>query len=289
MAKLIHLEKLDVWNNEVRDISSLRELINLKSLSLSDNEIEEIEALSVLMNLQCLSIAGNSVQHIGPILNLHFLEYLSLANNKIEVFSEVEFNCFPYLKQLFLFNNPIKDIPKEHLGANAFENCISKILEIYQPIKVFISYSREDIESKNELLGHLSSLRRLNKITIWEDGQILAGQNWEPEIYERLHNANLVLCLISKNFINSDFCYSQELKKAIEAHNERSKVVIPIIIKPCYWEKLYFAKIQSIPKKPVSVYDNKDAGWTEVVKKIDESVVYAKKIRYGSARSIKRH
>ena len=277
LQNLTQVEDLDLWKNRISVISPLKNLIKLKTLSIADNSVTNIEDLKNLQNLQKLSIAENKVKNIDPILGLPFLEYLSLAGNEIECFTEGEFNSFPNLKKIYLFNNPIDNLPKENLGKDPFDNCIEGLLKMFDPAKIFISYSHKDKEYKDELLSHMASLRRMYKVKIWEDGQILAGQNWEPEIFEKLDEASLVLCLISKDFIDSEFCYSRELEKAIKAHNAKTKVVIPVIIKPCYWEKLNFAKIQCIPQRPVSIYENRDIGWTEVVKKIDESLNYVKK------------
>jgi len=140
------------------------------------------------------------------------------------------------------------------------------------PVKIFISYSHNDSDYKIELLKHLSPLVRLEEIKIWEDGRLIPGQNWETEIMEKLNDADIVLCLMSSDFINSDFCYSIELANALEAHSRDEKILIPVIIRACYWKKLPIAKIQGIPEIAISSQQNSDEGWKEVVMGIDKSI-----------------
>jgi len=164
---------------------------------------------------------------------------------------------------------------------------ISELLESIEPgekyrlnpIKVFISYSHKDSKYKLELLNHLSPLIRLEEVTVWEDGEIIPGQEWENKIMTKLQESDIILCLISSDFIASDFCYSIELEDALNAHIRNERVLIPVFIRACYWKKLPIAKIQGIPKIPISSQENSDEGWEEVVMGIDKSIELMKKIR----------
>ncbi len=130
-------------------------------------------------------------------------------------------------------------------------------------IKVFIAYSGLDQTFKDELVKNLMPLVRLNKIYLLGDGYILPGYKWENEIVKQLSNADIVICLISSDFIISDFAYSQELQLALMRHEKGEKIVVPVLIKPCAWDNLPIAKIQSLPRSWIeSVHDDK-AWWTE--------------------------
>ena len=80
-------------------------------------------------------------------------------------------------------------------------------------IKVFISYAHEDLELHEKLRRHLRPLERSGKMTIWRDQEIPAGANWEETINTHLDEADIILLLISSDFINSDYCWSKEVKK----------------------------------------------------------------------------
>jgi len=145
------------------------------------------------------------------------------------------------------------------------------------PLKGFISYSRDDIKMRRNFTKHLSSLENMGQLFSWHDGEILAGQEWEPEITRNLETADVILLLVSSSFIASKYCYGIELTKALERHKSHEAIVIPIIIKDCLWESLAFAKLQCLPlkdgrPKSIATWPNKDTAWTEVVKGIKNTI-----------------
>ncbi|MEO1259271.1 MAG: COR domain-containing protein [Bacteroidota bacterium] len=154
---------------------------------------------------------------------------------------------------------------------------------------IFISYARKDEKYKNELSKSLSTLVRLKKATLWDDSWIDGGADWEKEIFENLEKADIVLCLISADFIASEFCHEKELKAALKAHSENRKVVIPIRIRECLWDDLPISKLEGLPGKWMKKIRD-DAAWTEiasgvekVIKKTqsDKSADFPEKIKMG--------
>ena len=137
-----------------------------------------------------------------------------------------------------------------------------------QPIQIFVSYSHADEAYKDELLKHLSLLRRQGKVAPWTDRDIVAGEEWESSIFDRLDGAGLVVLLVSADFLASDFCYDREMKRAIERHERGETIVVPVILRPCDWHSAPFAKLQGLPKdaKPISSWDDDDEAWLDVVK-----------------------
>ena len=83
------------------------------------------------------------------------------------------------------------------------------------PFSVFISYSHRDRALREELETHLSNLRRQNVIASWYDGDISPGTEWKAKILEHLNTDQIILLLISADFMASDFCYGVEMKQAI--------------------------------------------------------------------------
>ncbi len=134
-------------------------------------------------------------------------------------------------------------------------------------ISIFISYSHRDDEWRQELDIHLSSLRRQGVISVWHDRWILAGKEWAREINHNLNDADLILLLISPDFINSDYCYDIEMKRAVERHDAGEAVVIPIILRSCDWKDAPFGKLQALPRdaKPIKSAADRDEAFTEVV------------------------
>src|SRR5579864_9611059 len=99
-------------------------------------------------------------------------------------------------------------------------------------VEVFYSYAHEDEDLCNQLMAHLSTLRRQGFISEWYDRHILAGTDWAQEIDEHLDSASLILLLISASFIASDYCYGIEMQRALERHYAGRAQVIPIILRP---------------------------------------------------------
>jgi len=133
-------------------------------------------------------------------------------------------------------------------------------------IPIFISYAHEDEKLRIALGKHLSVLEREGLVTAWHDRMIRPGQEWKGEIDSSLDNAGVILLLVSSDFINSDYCYDIELKRALEHHENRSSIVIPVILRPVVWHKTLFSKLQALPKdgNPVTEYQNQDSAFVEI-------------------------
>ena len=142
----------------------------------------------------------------------------------------------------------------------------------HAPVKVFVSYSHKDKVYKEKLITTLAYLERMEEIELWQDGRIMAGKEWKKEIFEKLAAADIVVCLVSSNFIASDFCFSVELKEAMEAHEKGEKIIVPIQIKRSGWKKLDLGKIQGVPEKPISAYSPRDDGWAKVFAHMEAAV-----------------
>jgi hypothetical protein len=139
-----------------------------------------------------------------------------------------------------------------------------------ESIRLFYSYSHKDETLREKLETHLSLLRKEGYIHDWHDRKIGAGQEWKNSIDGNLEAAKIILLLVSSDFIASDYCYGIEMKRALENHRVGEAQVIPIILRPCDWDKAPFAKLQALPKdaKPVMKWSNRDEAWTDVARGI---------------------
>jgi hypothetical protein len=142
-------------------------------------------------------------------------------------------------------------------------------------IQVFCSYSHKDKALLEELRAHLSPLERAEVIEVWTDGLIEAGQEWEEEIYAKLEAADVVLLLVSAYFVASDFCYSKELKRALDRARQEQTRVIPIRVRPVALGGTPLEGIQALPPeaKPITSYGDPHEGWAEVSEHLREIVV----------------
>jgi hypothetical protein len=145
---------------------------------------------------------------------------------------------------------------------------------LIEPIEVFYSYSHKDEDLRNELNKHLTILRRQGVIREWHDRQITAGTEWAGQIDEHLNSADIILLLISADFLFSDYCYDIELKRALERHEAGEACVIPVILRPVDWKGAPFGKLQALPKdaKAVTKWPDRDEGFADVAAGIRKAV-----------------
>lgn len=141
-------------------------------------------------------------------------------------------------------------------------------------VSVFFSYSHKDEILRDELAAHLSLLERTGVIQSWHDRRIGAGEDWKNSIDKNLERADIILLLVSSDFIASDYCYEIEMKRSIERHDAGKCVVIPVILRKCKWDIAPFARYLALPRdgKPVTSWPNRDEAWTEVVTGIQRAV-----------------
>jgi TIR domain len=141
-------------------------------------------------------------------------------------------------------------------------------------IEVFISYAHEDQAFLKELEKHLANLRRQDIIASWYDGDITPGTEWESQIMQRLNSAQIILLLVSADFINSEFCYSLEMKQALARQDADQARVIPIILRSVDWTGAPFAKLQALPTgaKPVTRWPTHDDAFLDVVLGIRKAI-----------------
>jgi hypothetical protein len=135
------------------------------------------------------------------------------------------------------------------------------------PVKLFFSYSHKDEDLRDELVKHLSILKRQGVLEAWHDRAIDAGSEWKTEIDDHLNQAHLILLLISSDFLASDYCYAIEMLRAMERHESKEAVVIPVILRSCEWKGAPFGKLQGLPKdmKPVRDWADRDQAFTNIV------------------------
>ncbi|SRR5712692_2694539 len=143
-----------------------------------------------------------------------------------------------------------------------------------QEIKLFYCYAREDKPLRDELEKHLSWLKRRYQLTNWHDREILPGEEWEKAIDTHLNSAHLILLLISPDFMASDYCYGKELQRALERHKAGTCRVVPILLRPTFWEDAPFSGLQLLPAnaKPVTSWRDRDEAFQDVVTEINRTI-----------------
>lgn len=135
-----------------------------------------------------------------------------------------------------------------------------------EPSRVFVSYSHMDEDDRVRLDVHLAPLVRERIIDLWCNRMIPPGADWERGIEDELANADIVILLVTADFVKSVYCFEKELTAALRRHQEQGVRIVPVIVKPVDFRNLPFGRFQALPRdlRPISTWDNVDAAWLEV-------------------------
>ncbi|HEU5374690.1 MAG TPA: tetratricopeptide repeat protein [Ktedonobacteraceae bacterium] len=143
-----------------------------------------------------------------------------------------------------------------------------------QKIKVFYCYARKDQELREILESHLADLKRYYNLETWFDRQIMPGEHWEQTIEHHLTLADLILLLLSPDFLASDYGYNIELQKAFIRHTQGEVKIVPIVLRPILWRSNPFHTIQMLPTNaiPVTSWQRQDDALFDIVLGIEQVV-----------------
>ncbi|MDQ2887025.1 MAG: toll/interleukin-1 receptor domain-containing protein [Chloroflexota bacterium] len=146
--------------------------------------------------------------------------------------------------------------------------------ESSDPIEIFYAYSHKDEKLRDSLEIHLNILSKESLIIHWCDRQIRAGKDWKQEIASHLNTAQIILLLISPDFLASEFCYSTEMQGALERQQCGDALVIPIILRPTHWEDTPIRTLKALPRdaKPITTWHNRDEAFYEVAEDIQNAI-----------------
>ncbi len=139
-----------------------------------------------------------------------------------------------------------------------------------QPANIFISYAHKDEEYKDKLYNHLSGLRNSGFINDWNDRQILPGQEWDDQIKGNLEAADIIIFLVSSDFMASNYINDNEIANSMQRHANGEVLIVPVVIRPCDLPSLSISKFQALPKnaQPISTWPNEDEAFLDVVNQL---------------------
>ncbi len=134
------------------------------------------------------------------------------------------------------------------------------------PVSVFYSYSHRDEKLRLKLENALASLRISHLIRDWHDRMIPAGSDWARMISLHLEMAQIVLLLLSEDFVASQYCYEVEARRALERHQSGDAAVVPVLLRPVNLRPLPISKLQGLPTpfRAVTTWSNRDAAFENI-------------------------
>ena len=138
-----------------------------------------------------------------------------------------------------------------------------------EPLKVFITYSHKDTDDREELRRRLAVMEQQGIITLWDDNEILPGDEWYKDISNNLTDSDILLYLVSAWSLASKNC-NKELGDALGSEIR----VIPIILESCDWQNHQLSDIQALPDKgkPINEWTHKSKAWQNVVDGVRKAV-----------------
>ena len=143
------------------------------------------------------------------------------------------------------------------------------------PINFFYIYAREDTDLLEHLRKHLRPLTNQGLVVESYDRLISAGADWSSYLSQKLDSAQFILLLVTANFLASDYCYSIEMKRALERHEAGECIVIPVILRPVDWFGTPIGKLQALPTsgKPVTTWTDIDEAFSDIAQNIRHIVL----------------
>jgi hypothetical protein len=115
-----------------------------------------------------------------------------------------------------------------------------------------LSYAHTDRArlDRSELIVFLSGLARDQKWEFWWDEK-MAYPRFDEEIRDRFEKADVILCLISQPFLNSDYIRTVESKTVQQRLKQEEVLVVPILLTPSRWaeEQKWLTKLHHFPKQ----------------------------------------
>ena len=132
------------------------------------------------------------------------------------------------------------------------------------PLRLFLNYAHGDAKHLDELRKGLKVMERNGLLRAWYDGELIAGEPWEPRLLQELNEADVIVCQLRRDFLASDFIMLTEVATAFQRKESGDAELIAYVLKPCLWKQARFKEFQLIPKGAKPMGRNNDKFWLEV-------------------------
>lgn len=137
-------------------------------------------------------------------------------------------------------------------------------------LNLFYSYAPEDEKMSQELKKHLVMLTSSRGGPVQELYANKVSAGLSNDATALLEQAQVILLLISSDFMATDDLYNKQLKRAFELQEAGKARIVPILLRPTELGKNRLTEVVILPrdKPPISEWKSKDAAYTETVKEI---------------------
>lgn len=124
------------------------------------------------------------------------------------------------------------------------------------PKRIVVIFASQDRGAYQALIKQLSNLKRQQLIETWSEEELRSGQLIEPQLSDNLREADIILILISPDYVASDEKYEQ-LLSAIALHERKGTHLVPILVRPTEQKNAPYAQFQMLPRDQTAVSDAK--------------------------------
>ncbi len=147
------------------------------------------------------------------------------------------------------------------------------------PVRVFVSFAARDGGHADRLLAHLAALKLAGRIELVTSRDVAPGADLRAEVARALCAAELIVPIVSADYLASDAHYDQELSRAVARHAAGVARVVPILAEPVDLAGLALEGLQCLPAAPpgaapkaVSTFANQEAVWADVAARLRQLV-----------------
>lgn len=152
------------------------------------------------------------------------------------------------------------------MSRGTFRTRSSPFRRHFKMAVVFFSYSHADESLRDRLEKSLAMLKRQGLIEAFHDRRIPPGNLLDDSIDAALERADLILLLVSPDFLDSEYCYGRELTCALERAASGEARVIPVVLRPCEWLQTSLQRFMALPTdgKPITKFTDLDDAFLDV-------------------------
>lgn len=140
-----------------------------------------------------------------------------------------------------------------------------------QPPLLFISYSHVDEECRRQMRIHLKPLERGQVLRVFDDTELNRDTGWRDQLIRKLNEAELVVMLVSADFLASRFCFEEEWPIAKKRWRAKKAIVTFALIGPCQWLHEDIKELQGTPTHGTMLPDSKRNAahfWDAIMEKL---------------------
>jgi hypothetical protein len=156
-------------------------------------------------------------------------------------------------------------------------NGLGKLTPQTEPVTLFFSYhaNKKDAKWVEKLQKQLVIWQRNGVINAWHIGELEAGEEWKSLSRQRLDSAQVILLLVSPDYIADEDLYNTHVGRAMERRAAGEARVIPVLLRPTAgWEETSFGGLWAVPDKdkPLSRWPDDDEATLKTAEKIIQVV-----------------